>query len=73
MPDDAHLVHGDHIMEVKTSSLKINDIILVKPGEKVAADGLITEGETYLDESMLTGESKPVAKKHGDKVIAGSI
>ncbi len=73
MPDDAHLVHGDHIMEVKTSSLKTNDIILVKPGEKVAADGLITEGETYLDESMLTGESKPVAKKHGDKVIAGSI
>lgn len=73
MPDDAHLVHGDHIMEVKTSSLKTNDMILVKPGEKVAADGLITEGETYLDESMLTGESKPVAKKYGDKVIAGSI
>ncbi len=73
MPDDAHLVHGDQIMEVRTSSLKTNDLILVKPGEKVAADGLITEGETHLDESMLTGESKPVAKKQGDKVIAGSI
>jgi len=73
MPDDAHLVHGNHIMEVQTTSLKTNDIILVKPGEKVAADGLITEGETYVDESMLTGESRPVAKKHGDQVIAGSI
>ncbi|MDP4263683.1 MAG: copper-translocating P-type ATPase [Bacteroidota bacterium] len=73
MPDDAHLVHGDHIMDVKTISLRENNIILVKPGEKIAADGLITEGETYLNESMLTGESKPVKKNTGDKVIAGSI
>jgi len=73
MPDDAHLVHGDHIMDVKTDTLKANDTILIKPGEKVAADGLITEGESYLNESLLTGESKPVEKKKGDKVIAGSI
>src|SRR5258706_4635253 len=73
MPDDAHLVHGDHVMEVKTETLKENDIILIKPGEKVAADGIITEGESYLNESMMTGESKPVEKKKGDKVIAGSL
>lgn len=73
MPYDAHLVHGDHIMEVKTETLKENDIILIKPGEKVAADGIIVDGETYLNESMLTGESKPVGKKKGGKVIAGSI
>jgi Cu2+-exporting ATPase len=73
MPSDAHLVHGDHIMDVKTESLKENDVILIKPGEKVAADGVITEGESYLNESMLTGESKPVQKVKGDKVIAGSL
>ena len=73
MPSDAHLVHGDHIMDVKTETLKENDIVLIKPAEKVAADGIVTEGETYLNESMLTGESKPVEKKKGDKVIAGSL
>lgn len=73
MPDDAHLVNGDHIMHVKTETLKENDIILIKPGEKVAADGVITDGESYLNESMLTGESKPVRKIKNDKVIAGSI
>ncbi|WP_291922142.1 copper-translocating P-type ATPase [Chitinophaga sp.] len=73
MPDNAHLVHGDHIMDVQTASLKAGDIILIKPGEKVAADGVVTEGETYLNESMLTGESKPVQKQARDKVIAGSV
>lgn len=73
MPSDAHLVHDDHVMDVKTESLKENDIILIKPGEKIAADGIIVEGESYLNESMLTGESKPVEKKNGDKVIAGSL
>jgi len=73
MPDDAHLVDGEQVREVKTESLKQSDIILIKPGEKVAADGIISEGESYLNESMLTGESKPVGKGKGDKVIAGSI
>jgi Cu2+-exporting ATPase len=73
MPDDAHLVEGDKITDVKTETLKEKDIILIKPGEKVAADGMITDGESYLNESMLTGESKPVGKRKGDKVIAGSI
>ncbi|MBR2647923.1 MAG: copper-translocating P-type ATPase [Sediminibacterium sp.] len=73
MPDDAHLVNGDIITDVKTESLKENDVILIKPGEKVAADGVIVDGESYLNESMLTGESKPVEKTKGDKVIAGAI
>ncbi len=73
MPADAHMVMPDKVHDVKTDTLKENDIILVKPGEKVAADGIILEGESYLNESMLTGESKPVQKVKGDKVIAGAI
>lgn len=73
MPADAHMVMPDMVHDVKTETLKENDIILVKPGEKVAADGIILEGESYLNESMLTGESKPVQKVKGQKVIAGSI
>jgi len=73
MPDEAHMVMPGIVHDVKTDTLKENDIILVKPGEKVAADGIILEGESYLNESMLTGESKPVQKMKGDKVIAGSI
>ena len=73
MPSDAHMVMPDMIHDVKTDTLKENDIILVKPGEKVAADGIILEGGSYLNESMLTGESTPVRKTNGDKVIAGSI
>ncbi len=73
MPADAHMVMPDMVHDVKTETLKEKDIILVKPGEKVAADGIILEGESYLNESMLTGESKPVKKIVGEKVIAGSI
>lgn len=73
MPSEAHMVMPDMVHDVRTDTLKVNDIILVKPGEKVAADGIILEGESYLNESMLTGESKPVQKIKGDKVIAGAI
>ena len=73
MPAEAHKINGEVIEEVKTASLKEGDIIMIKPGEKVAADGVITEGESYLNESMLTGESKPVQKIKGAKVIAGAI
>ncbi|WP_431217109.1 HAD-IC family P-type ATPase [Puia sp. P3] len=74
MPSEAHIIHeGGHVMDVKTDSLKAGDLIQIKPGEKVAADGIIAEGESFLNESMLTGESKPVHKIKGDKVIAGAI
>lgn len=73
MPADAHMVMPGMVHEVKTDTLKADDIILVKPGERVAADGIILEGESYLNEAMITGESKPVQKLKGDKVIAGAI
>ena len=73
MPDEANLVHDDHVMKVKVSDLKAKDIILIKPGEKVPADGIIVEGKSDLNESMLTGESKPVSKSTNDEVIGGSI
>lgn len=73
MPDEANLVHDDHIMKVKVSDLNAKDIILIKPGEKVPADGIIVEGKSNLNESMLTGESKPVSKSTNDEVIGGSI
>ncbi len=73
LPDTAHLVKGEDISDVKISELNKEDIILIKAGEKIPADAVITEGETHIDESMLTGESKPVKKEKGDKIIGGSI
>jgi len=73
MPSEAHLIRGEETVNVRIDALQKGDIILVKPGEKVPADGLIVEGESYLNESMLTGESKPVQKSKEDKVIGGSI
>ncbi|MBD1384624.1 heavy metal translocating P-type ATPase [Mucilaginibacter rigui] len=73
MPSTAHLIQENGTADVKTETLKEGDLILVKPGEKIAADGLVEEGESYLNESMLTGESKPVLKIKGQKVIAGSV
>ncbi|WP_262714357.1 HAD-IC family P-type ATPase [Mucilaginibacter metallidurans] len=73
MPSAAHVLKGDITEDVKTESLKENDLILIKPGEKVPADGMVEDGESYLNESMLTGESAPVQKTKGQQVIAGSV
>lgn len=73
MPAEAHLLEGENTKDVKTDTLKETDVILIKPGEKIAADGTIIDGESYLNESMLTGESKPVQKSKGATVIAGSL
>lgn len=74
MPAEAHRIKANGQLEdVKLEKLDINDVILVKPGEKVPADGNILEGSSYLNEAMLTGESKPVKKGVEDKVIGGSI
>lgn len=73
MPDVAHVVQDDHTMDMSIEKLQAGDVILIKPGEKVPADGVITEGESELNESMLTGESTPVAKSTQDTVIGGSI
>ena len=72
MPAEAHIVHGDHINDVKVEALNKSDIILIKANETIPADGKVVDGESYVDESMLTGESKPVKKVKGDQVIAGS-
>lgn len=73
MPDEAHLVHGDHLMDVKLASLKVENVILIKSNEKIPADGVVLVGESHVNESMLTGESMPVHKTKGDRVIGGSI
>ncbi len=74
MPTEAHRVKvNGQVEDVKLEELDINDVILVKPGEKVPADGNILTGSSYLNEAMLTGESKPVKKGVEDKVIGGSI
>lgn len=73
MPSEAHLVQGDQIKDIKVDQLKKEDIILIKANEKIPADGTVVDGESHLDESMLTGESKPVKKSKGDQVIGGSV
>ncbi|WP_127844262.1 copper-translocating P-type ATPase [Psychroflexus aestuariivivens] len=73
MPAEAHKVKGDTIEDIPLEDLLKDDVILVKPGEKVPADGIIVDGSSYLNESMLTGESKPVKKDENDKVIGGSV
>lgn len=73
MPSTAHHLTNGHVHEMPVSGLKKDDLVLVKPGEKVPVDGVVTEGESYVDESMLTGESKPVKKESESKVIAGAI
>ena len=74
MPDTAHKLNdGGETEEVPVSELKSGDKIQVKPGEKIPADGHVIDGRTSINESMLTGESMPVEKKKGDKVIGGSV
>lgn len=74
IPSTAHLVKNDgKVVDVSTASLKVGDIVLIKPGERIPADGTVIKGETNVDESMLTGESKPVKKEKGNKVVGGSI
>ena len=73
MPAEAHRVTDNNVEDIKLEDLLKDDVMLVKPGEKVPADGIIIEGSSYLNESMLTGESKPVKKDKQDKVIGGSV
>jgi Cu+-exporting ATPase len=68
------LVRRDGVeQEMPLTKIKLGDLVVVKPGERVAVDGVITEGESQLDESLLTGEAMPVAKSVSDKVIGGSV
>ncbi|PUU92248.1 Cu2+-exporting ATPase [Halanaerobium congolense] len=73
MPDQAHKIVEGEVTEIKIKELKKGDQVLVKPGEKVPADGVIYEGDSYIDESMLTGESEPVKREVDEEVIGGSV
>jgi len=74
MPSDAHKLMDDgSVKDVPVEELRVGDRVIVRPGEKIPADGKVVDGETSVNESMLTGESKPVNKKSGDKVIGGAI
>lgn len=74
MPSNAHKVMQDGTLkDVPLQELKPGDVVVVKPGEKIPADGIVIEGESFVNESMLTGESNPISKKQNDLVIGGSI
>lgn len=74
VPGEAHLLQEDgSTKDVEVSDLSKGDRVLVKPGEKIPADGTVVEGKSSVDESLLTGESKPVNKTEGDEVIGGAV
>jgi Cu2+-exporting ATPase len=73
LPDEAERVVGDRTETVAVASLVVGDEVLVRPGGRIPADGAITSGLVEVDESMITGESKPVAKEPGDRVVAGTV
>lgn len=73
MPSIAHLKKNGEVVDIGVDQLKVGDKVLIKPGEKVPVDGTVVEGTSSVNESMLTGESKPVTKKSGNEVIGGSI
>jgi Cu2+-exporting ATPase len=73
MPSEAHRLKNGNTTDVKVDELKSDDMVLVRPGEKIPVDGVIKEGESTVNESMVTGESKPVKKGTDDKVIGGTI
>jgi Cu2+-exporting ATPase len=73
MPTMAHLVKNGNIKDVPLSELKTGNIVMVRPGEKIPSDGVVVEGESYVNQALLTGESKPVHKTKDDKVIGGAI
>lgn len=72
-PKTAIIIQEDQEIEIPIEEVEVGDVILVKPGERLPVDGIVIEGYTSIDESMLTGESIPVEKKVGDKVIGASI
>ena len=73
VPATADLIQGEQIKNVATALLKVGDLILVRPGSAIAADGEVVEGSSDIDESMVTGESREVRKSVGDSVVAGTI
>jgi P-type Cu2+ transporter len=73
LPDAAERVAGDGVETVSIDQLAVGDMVLVRPGGRVPADGVVIDGAAELDESMITGESRPVPKNSGDRVVAGTV
>ncbi|WP_265458937.1 heavy metal translocating P-type ATPase [Enterococcus sp. HY326] len=72
-PQVAHRLNGDAIEDIAVEDVAVGDLLLVKPGELVPVDGIVTEGESSVDQSSLTGESKPIDKKINDELMSGSL
>ncbi|GKQ43091.1 putative copper-transporting P-type ATPase B [Companilactobacillus sp. RD055328] len=72
IPDNAHMLHGDHMMDMPVSGISKDDIIEIRAGETIPLDGIIIKGSTNVNESLVTGESKLIAKDIDDEVIGGS-
>ena len=73
LPDEAEKIDGDDVVTVAPADLAVGDIVIVRPGASVPADGRITDGSASMDESMVTGESRPVSRTAGDTVTAGTV
>jgi P-type Cu2+ transporter len=73
LPDTAELIVNGQTQKVAASDLRLDDLVLVRPGSSVPADGIVQEGDSQVNESMITGESKPVHKHPNDEVIAGTV
>lgn len=73
LPDEANVVDGGDVRIVPVGELGVGDVVLVRPGARVPADGAIIEGSAALDESMITGESRPVRRGVGERVVAGTV
>src|SRR3990167_8545066 len=73
VPPQAKVIRGGKEIAIPSAEIVHNDVVVLRPGDKVPVDGVITEGESSIDESLVTGESIPVAKKIGDKVVGGSV
>lgn len=69
----ARVERGDRALDVPITEVRVSDTVLVRPGERIPVDGQVLEGASYVDESMLTGESAPVAKASGDEVVGGTL
>ncbi len=73
LPSTAHHLVDGTVHDMPVAELQAGHLVLVRPGEKIPVDGIVEEGNSHVDESMLTGESKPVKKEKGDKVIGGAV
>ena len=73
LPDEAERVDGDRVVRVSPAELGLGDVVIVRPGGRVPADGEVVDGSADVDESMITGESRPVPRAVGDRVVAGTV